>query len=84
MPDIMSNKEMEVQLALGTLTPLKLFLKMLSMQNKDTIKSGDWHDNSNPEITTHSDGKIHIGIGDKVVFVFNSNEEFIGMFNYKD
>lgn len=81
----MSNKEMEVQIALGTLSPMRLFLKMLSMQNEDGVKSGDWTDDRNPTITTRksTDNDIHIEISDKVVFVFNTKEEFIGTFNCK-
>ncbi len=81
----MTKKEFKVQLALGTLTPLKLFLKMLSMQNKGPVERGDWKDDRNPEITTkdHS-GDIHVELVNEVVFVFNSKEEYIGMFNYKD
>ena len=83
MPE-MSNKEMKVQLALGTLSPMRLFLKMLSMQNEDNIKSGDWTDERSPKIEIqNSNGSIHIEISESVVFVFNSKEEFIGMYNYK-
>ena len=79
----MTTKEFEVQLALGTLTPLKLFLKMLSMQNEDTIES--WDDNRNPLIEVQDDnGDIHVEIvNEEVVFVFNAKEEYMGMFNYK-
>lgn len=84
MPE-MSKKEMEIQLALGTLSPMRLFLKMLSMQNEDNIKSNDWSDERTPKITTDRsiDNDIHIEVSDEVVFVFNSKEEFIGMFNSK-
>ncbi len=82
MPE-MSEKEMKIQLALGTLSPMKLYLKMLSMQNNDGIKSEDWNDERTPEITTKDDGNIHIEISDKIVFIFNSKEEFIGTFCYR-
>lgn len=78
-----SDKELEVQFALGTLTPLKLFLKMLSMQNRTASESEGWFDERAPKITTQDDGDIHIEISNEVVFVFNSEEEFMGMFNYK-
>ena len=81
----MSKKEMEVQMALGTLSPMRLFLKMLSMQDEDGVKSGDWTDERKPKITTSksTDNDIHIEISDGVVFVFNTKEEFMGAFNYK-
>ena len=83
MPE-MSKKEMEVQLALGTLSPMQLFLKMLSMQNEDNIKRKDWKDERSPKVEVqNSDSSIHIEITDDVVFVFNAEEEFIGTFNYK-
>ena len=84
MPE-MTKKEFEIQLALGTLSPMRLFLKMLSMQNEDGIKSDDWADERKPKITTgqSTDNDIHIEVSDEVVFVFNSKEEFIGMFNSK-
>ena len=90
-----SSKEMEVQLALGTLSPMKLFLKMLSMQNEEFIKTHDWDDERTPKITTNcygtgtttpfpfEDVNIHIELSDKTVFVFNSKEEFVGTYNYK-
>ena len=75
---------MEVQLALGTLTPMRLFLKMLSMQNEEGIGKDDWPDNRKPEINDdNGSGDIHIEISENVVFVFNMKEEFIGTFNYK-
>ena len=74
---------MKIQLALGTLSPMRLFLKMLSMQNIESIESDDWEDNRNPEIDTKDDGDIHIEIDDEIVFVFNSKEEYIGTYNYK-
>ena len=40
MPE-MSEKEKKIQLALDTLSPMKLYLKMLSMQNKEGIRSED-------------------------------------------
>ncbi|KKN10149.1 hypothetical protein LCGC14_1039420 [marine sediment metagenome] len=80
----MTEKEIQIQFALGTLSPMKLFLKMLSMQNEDTIKSDDWDDDRNPSITTKDNGDTHVEISDCVVFVFNSKEEYVGMFNYKD
>jgi len=81
----MTTKEFKIQFALGTLTPLKLFLKMLSMQNEDTLKSGDWDDNRNPLIEVQDDnGNIHVNLTEEeVVFVFNSKEEYIGTYNYK-
>ena len=84
MPE-MSKKEMEIQLALGTMTAMSLFLKMLSMQSEVGIKSDDWTDERDPKITTgeSTDNDIHVEISEEVVFVFNSKEEFIGMFNCK-
>lgn len=82
----MSKKEMEIQLALGTLSPMRLFLKMLSMQNEDGIKSNDWDDERKPKITTNTitdDDDTHVEISESVVFVFNSKEEFIGIVNWK-
>ncbi|KKL51160.1 hypothetical protein LCGC14_2298270 [marine sediment metagenome] len=79
----MTEKEIQIQFALGTLSPMKMFLKMLSMQNEDTITSDDWDDDRNPSITTKDDGNIHVEISDEVVFVFNSKEEFKGIFNYQ-
>jgi len=76
----MTIKEFKVQLALGTLTPLYLFLQMLSMQNR--VANEGWDDNRNPVITTQDDGDIHIEINDYIVFVFNSEEEYMGTFNY--
>ena len=82
----MTEKELEIQLALGTLTPLRLFLKMLSTQKEDTIKSDDWPDDRNPKITTKDDDDkdIHVEISDEIVFVFSSKEEFIGVYCHKD
>ena len=79
----MTKKEMQIQLALGTLSSMQLFLEMLPTQNKDTIESGDWPSNRNPKITAQGNGDIHIDIGDQFVFVFNLKEEFIGTFNYQ-
>lgn len=78
-------KEFKIQYALGTLTPLKLFLKMLSMQNRDIAESAGWNDNRVPLIEVQDDnGDIHIEIvNEEVVFVFNVKEEYMGMFNYK-
>jgi len=91
MSKIPTNKEMDVQLALGTLSPMQLFLKMLSMQQEDLIKTHDWDDERTPKITTEwSSGKpyenneIHVEISSSVVFVFNSKEEFVGTYNYKE
>ncbi len=81
----MTNKEMKVQIALGTLSPMRLFLKMLSMQNEDSIEKDGWLDDRKPKINRKEwDGNIHIEINDKIVFVFSSKEEFIGTFCYKD
>ena len=78
---------MKIQLALGTLSPMKLLLKMLSMQNEELIKTGDWNDERTPEIT-RSSGAIkcdfHVELSNKTVFIFNSKEEFIGTYNYKE
>jgi len=89
MADI-TDKEMEIQLALGTLSPMKLFLKFLSMQNEDGVKTNDWNDERTPKITTewaigkpYDNNEIHIELNDGVVFVFNSKEEFVGTYNYK-
>ena len=79
----MTIKEFEVQFALGTLTPLKLFLKMLSMQNEDTIESGDWCDNRNPDIEIRDDGDIQVMLANEIMFVFNSKEEYEGICNYR-
>ena len=77
----MTEKEIQVQIALGTLSPISHVIS--SMQNEDTIKSEDWDDDRNPSITTQDDGNIHINISNEVVFVFSSKEDYIGMFNYK-
>lgn len=81
-----SNKEMKVQFALGTLSPMKLFLEMLKTQNEDTIKSGDWPDNRTPKTTPRekdNESNIYVEVSDKIVFEFNSKEEFIGVYCYK-
>ena len=82
MPE-MTKKEFEIQLALGTLSPMRLFLKMLSMQNEDGIKSDGWVDERTPKITKKKNGYIYIEVDDQIVFVFNAKEEFIGTLNYK-
>lgn len=81
----MTKKEVEIQTALGTITAMELFLKMLSMQNEDGIESNDWDDERKPEITSSksTDNDIYIEISGEVVFVFNTKEEFIGTYNYK-
>ena len=78
----MTEREIQVQIALGTLSPMKLCLKMLSMQNEDTIKSGDWNDERNPKLTTQDNGYIYVEVSGCIVFVFNSKEDYIGLFNY--
>ena len=81
----MTEKELKIQLALGTMTAMSLFLKMLSMQNEGEIKSDGWNDERKPKIISNNgiDNNIHIKISEGVVFVFNSKEEFIGMINSK-
>jgi hypothetical protein len=84
MSNNMSDKEIEIQFALGTLSPMALFLKMLSMQNEEGIKDYDWADNRTPKIASpRGDGTIDVEISDEVVFVFNSKGEFVGTYNYK-
>ena len=79
----MSKEEFKTQVALGTLTPLKLFLRMLSMQTPETINTMDWPDDRNPKIRKKNDG-VRVEISGKIVFFFNEKEEYVGSYCYEE
>ena len=75
-------KELKVQLALGMVTPMQLFLVLLSMQSVEDIETG-WRDLRKPIIEDtikFSDNCIRIEMKNGMIFIFNKKEEFLGAY----